>query len=84
MITEVEVHRIAEEAATAAVEQILQRLDIDPDDDKAFTEFRKDMQHLRSWREATTLARVTMIKTAVGVVVTGLLGLVLLYFKPLQ
>lgn len=41
-------------------------------------EMQKDFHHLREWREATGKVRMRIILTVVGIIVTGLMGMVAL------
>lgn len=82
MITEADVKRIADEAAKKAVDNLMMRLGVDSSDADDVGDFRKDLAHLRTWRLASGIVGVSMLRTAVGVIVTGFLGAIyLMFFK---
>lgn len=60
------------------VEETLTRLGIAADDP---FEVQKDMQHLRAWRESVATIKRQGLVTAVGIFMTGLIGLVYLALK---
>lgn len=88
---------IAEAAAKAAVEETLISLGIDARDpiqaQKDFMalrevskliidpEFRRDMEHLRSWRLAVNEVKAKSLLTLVGILLTGGVALLLAGFK---
>lgn len=80
-MTDIEVTAVANRAAEAAVNRILMRLGVDIDEPEAYVDFRRDLAHLRAWRESIDIMKRTSIKTAVGVLITGTLGLLWLAFK---
>ncbi|MBW3099276.1 hypothetical protein [Pseudohoeflea coraliihabitans] len=55
------------------VAETLIRLGIDAHDPK---EMQADMQHLRNWRQSVNTVKRQSLLTAVGVVTTGILGLI--------
>lgn len=69
---------IAEHAAKCAVRETMKALGIDMDKPD---EVQRDFHHLRAWRDACDTARRTGIKTAVGILVTGILGALWLVLK---
>lgn len=73
-MTEAELRRVVAET----VEQTLTRLGVDTDNP---FEFQKDMQHLRAWRESITTVKRQSFITAVGIITTGLAGLIWMAFK---
>lgn len=95
--TTAELQDIAEAAATKAVERTLLTLGIDTSDpiqaQKDFMvlrevgklvmdpDFRKDMEHLRSWRIAVQEVKSKGLITVIGLLVTGIAGLIVLGFK---
>jgi hypothetical protein len=86
-----EVKSIAESAAREAVREILITLGINADDpismQRDFTvmrevgrlamdsEFRKDIEHTRKWRKALEQLEAKSFVAAIGVIITGGLGL---------
>ena len=97
MLDEADIAAIAERAADRAVRGMLTTLGIDVDDplaaQKDFAilrevgdlvrdpEFRKDIEHMRSWRLAMNEVKVNGIRAAVGILVTGALGALWIGFK---
>lgn len=81
MPSNAEIHEIAQEAARAAVTEMLLALGIDANDPKAVLAAQRDFAHLRSWRQATDTMKTMTIRTAVGVLVSGALGMLYLAFK---
>ena len=77
-MTEAEVRSIAEAAAKAAVQETLLRFGLSSDDP---LEVQRDMQHLRSWREASETVKRQGIITAVGIITAGIMGLIYMAFK---
>lgn len=80
-MTHAEVKEVAEEAAEMAVAKVLKSLGIDVTDTKSIEKFQENMRHLNTWREASELVKRQTLKTAVGVIVTGLLGYIVLAFQ---
>lgn len=78
-MTREEVQTIAGEAADQAVRKVLITLGADP---STPLELQKDFAHLRSWRESTETIKRQSLTTAVIVLVTALLGLLAILFKP--
>jgi hypothetical protein len=92
-----ELRDIAEQAAKEAVRETLLSLGIDVSDpiaaQKDFMvlrevgklvmdpEFRKDMEHLRTWRIAVKEVKSKGLLTLVGLIVTGLAGFVVVGAK---
>lgn len=97
MTDTVEMRIIAEAAAKAAVEETLLTLGIDARDpiqaQKDFmilrevgklvmdSEFRKDMEHLRTWRLAVKEVKTKGLVTLVGILVTGAVALMVAGLK---
>ena len=93
----VEIRTVAEAAAKAAVEETLLKLGIDTRDpiqaQKDFmvlrevgklvmdSEFRKDMEHLRTWRVAVNDVKSKGLITVVGILITGTIGLLVAGFQ---
>lgn len=87
-----ELHRVAREAAEEAVREVLASLGIDVQDPievqkdlasmrelrKLLTDpaLREDLSHLRRWRKATEAVKDQSLRTAVGVIIVGVLGLI--------
>ncbi|UUV44801.1 hypothetical protein RCRUDOLPH_34 [Rhodobacter phage RcRudolph] len=97
MTDTVEMRMIAEAAAKAAVEETLVKLGIDVSNpikaQQDFmvlrevgklvmdSEFRKDMEHLRTWRMAINDVKSKGIVTLVGILVTGSVALIVAGFR---
>ena len=97
MTDTVEMRTIAEAAAKAAVEETLVKLGIDVSNpikaQQDFmvlrevgklvmdSEFRKDMEHLRTWRMAINDVKSKGIITLVGIIVTGSVALLVAGFR---
>lgn len=75
-----EVRRIAKEAAKETVEELFLRIGGDVSDPDAVIEMQKDFQHVRSWRRAKETVQQHSLKTAISVIVTGIMGWLLLTF----
>lgn len=77
-----EVEKIADAAAKAAVRETLISLGLDPSDP---TKLQRNFAQLDKWVVSCDLVKEkaigTSVKTAVGFLVTGLLGAVVLYFR---
>lgn len=78
MMTEAEIRKIAHEAARQAVKETLISLGVDADDP---LEYQRDMQHLRSWRQASETVKRQSIITAVGIIIAGTIGAVWVFVK---
>lgn len=97
MTDAVEMRTIAEVAAKAAVEETLVKLGIDVSNpikaQQDFmvlrevgklvmdSEFRKDMEHLRTWRMAINDVKSKGLITLVGIIVTGSVALIVAGFR---
>ena len=73
-MTRAEMEEVAEEAARKALESLFLAFGTDLKDPKSIIAFHDDMKHLRAWREANETVKKHALRTAVGVIVTGLLG----------
>ena len=71
---------MARDIAKETVKLVLRDLGIDIADDEPF-ELRKDFLFLREWRQTCEQVRNKGTMTVVGIIVTGLLGLLVLGFK---
>lgn len=96
-IPQAQIEQIASEAARKAVKETLLTLGIDADDplnaqkDMVIlrevgklvldAEFRKDMEHLRAWRVTVLDVKSKGLMAAVGIIVTGVIGLLVAGFK---
>lgn len=78
IMTEADIRRIVSETVEQTVEQTLTKLGIDPDQP---IEFQKDMAFVRSWRTSSDTAKRQSILAAVGILTTGILGLVWMAIK---
>lgn len=72
-MTEAEIKRIVSDT----VHETLLTLGIDTKDP---LELQADMQHLRAWRESIKTVKRQSLITAVGIVTTGILGLIYMAF----
>ena len=76
-----DVRAISETSARAAVKEWLTTLGINADDPHAITNLQKDFAYVRSWRMSIETVRTQTLRSAVAVVVTGLLGMAYMLFK---
>lgn len=83
-MTNEEIRQIAGEAAHEAVDRLFLRLGIDPADADEISAFKKDLRHIRVWREATGVVEVAGIRAAVTVLVNRVLGTLRRIFKGNQ
>lgn len=72
-MTEAEIKKIVSET----VHETLIRIGIDAADP---LELQADMQHLRNWRQSVNTVKRQSLMTAVGVLTTGILGLLYVAF----
>ena len=73
-MTEAEVKRVASEAATAAVNELLLKMGVDVSDPKALIEMQADFAHTRKWRKSVETVQRQSLITAIGILVTGFAG----------
>jgi len=64
----------SERAATKALNKLLVGLGVDTSDPQAMIAMQKDFAYLRTWRQSIDAMKTQSLKTAVVVVVTGMLG----------
>ena len=76
-----EIDQIAEAAANKAVRSTLLSLGINVDDPTEVMEAQLDFQHLRAWRESTQAVKRKALTTAVGIIITGAIGWLVLAFQ---
>jgi hypothetical protein len=72
---------IAKIAAREAVKEWLVTIGIDASDPEAIINLQKDFAYVRTWRRSIETVRTTSVRTAVGVIVTGFLGIIYVLFK---
>lgn len=72
-MTDAELKKIVSETVDAT----LLKLGIDATDP---LEFQADMQHLRAWRQSVNTVKRQSLMTAIGVLTTGILGLIYMAF----
>lgn len=72
-MTEGEIKKIVSET----VNETLLKLGIDASDP---IELQADMQHLRAWRESVKTVKRQSLMTAIGIITTGILGLIYVAF----
>jgi len=77
-MTEDDIAAIADKAAERAIDRLMSRFGIYPDEAE---EVRRDLQHLRAWRTATSRVTDAGVRAVVLVLITGLLGLVMVGFN---
>lgn len=77
-MTEIEVKRIAREAARCAVEETFTKLGVDMSGPDSIIEVQQDFAWLRKRRllegKIGTKARLTIVTTVIGLVITGALA----------
>ena len=73
-VTRYQALAIAQEAGTAAAQQVLEGFGIYASTPEARAEYRKDMEHVRNQRNACTAVKTKGMLVSVGVVVTALLA----------
>jgi hypothetical protein len=76
-----DVNRTAEEAADRALGKLFLTLGVDLSDPKAVIAFQDDLRFLSQWRDSTQAVKRKALLTAVGVVVSGVVGYLLLAFR---
>ena len=77
-------NKTAEEAADRAIGKLFLTLGVDLSDPKAVIAFQDDLRFLASWRESTQAVKRKALLTAVGVIITGAIGYLLLAFRGHQ
>ena len=75
-ITEDELRKIVSET----VKETLTTIGIQHEDP---VEMQRDFTHLRNWRKAVDTARSTSMLTAIGILITGLMGALWLGFQTM-
>ena len=83
-MTRDEMNKTAEEAADRAIGKLFLTLGVDLSDPKAVIAFQDDLRFLASWRESTQAVKRKALLTAVGVIITGAIGYLLLAFRGHQ
>ena len=83
-VTRQEVQAISEEAANKAADKairgVLLAMGVDISDDEAVLKMQADFRHLRVWRESVDDVKRKTLLTAIGVIVTGVAGYLLIVF----
>ena len=69
-----EMEDIAEAAAEKALHKLFLTFSVDAADPKDVIAFQDDLRHLRAWRLSTKSMSDHIVKTGIGVIVTGALG----------
>jgi hypothetical protein len=80
-MTRDEMNAIAEQAAEEALKKMLLALGINAYTPEAMQAFQKDMAFTRALRESSDAVKRKAMLTAVGVLITGVLGYLWLAFK---
>lgn len=70
-----------EEIVKSTVAQTLFNLGLDSSAPDSIVELRKDMAHLRKWRQSVDQVQSTTFMVALGIVITGIMGALWLGFK---
>jgi hypothetical protein len=76
-----DVNRIAEEAAPPPRGNLIHKRGVDLSHPKAVIAFQDDLRFLSQWRDSTQAVKRKALLTAVGVVVSGVVGYLLLAFR---
>jgi hypothetical protein len=79
--TDEEIVAIAMAAARAAIKELLLALGVDASEPHQVIEMQRDFAHLRAFRQSMELVKNRGLATAVAVVVTGGLGLLVMLFR---
>jgi hypothetical protein len=80
-VTGYDINKTAEEAPDRAIGKLFLTLGVDLSDPKAVIAFQDDLRFLANWRESTQAVKRKALLTAVGVVVSGVVGYLLLAFR---
>ncbi len=76
-----EVEQGAAQVAEKVVGRLFLVLGINASDEKELIKLQKDLAHLRGWRESMEIVRSRSLATAVGFIVTAVLGYVLFFIS---
>lgn len=74
-----EVEQVATQVAEKVVNRLFLILGVNASDEKELIKLQKDLAHLRGWRESMEIVRSRSLATAVGFLVTAVLGYVLFF-----
>lgn len=77
-LTRHELEAVAERAADKAIAKVLMRLGVDM---SAPLDMQRDFAHLRKWRQSVDMVVPLTFKTAIAVVVTGILSTIFVIFS---
>lgn len=81
-MTRAEIEEVAEDAAEKALQKFFLTLGYDTTDPKVVTVMQDHFRFVRRWHDSTEAVRAHSLKTAVTVIVTGLLGYIgVLFYK---
>jgi hypothetical protein len=80
-MTQDDVSRTAEEAADRAIGKLFLTLGVDLSDPKSVIAFQDDLRFLSNWRESAQAVKRKALLTAVGVLVAGTIGYLLLAMR---
>ena len=83
-MTRDDVNKTAEEAADRAIGKMFLTLGVDLSDPKAVIAFQDDLRFLANWRSSTQAVKRKALLTAVGVIITGIIGYLVLAFRGHQ
>ena len=79
-MTQDEIKHLAEVTADKSVQKMLVAIGIDASDPESIIKMQADFAHLRMWRESTEAVKRKAYLTAIGVLVAGGLGYLLVAF----
>lgn len=74
-----EVEQVATQVAEKVVNRLFLILGVNASDEKELIKLQRDLAHLRGWRESMEIVRSRSLATAVGFLVTAVLGYVLFF-----
>ena len=80
-MTRDDINKTAEAAADRALRKLFLTLGVDLSDPKAVIALQDDLRFLAGWRESTQAVKRKALLTAVGIMVAGILGYLLLAFR---
>lgn len=76
MTSPVEIQHIASETAKATVREMFLTLGVNVNEPEAIRKMQQDFAYLRDWREASGTIKARTITGIVGIIVTGVAGLI--------
>lgn len=73
-MTRAEIEEVAEDAAEKALQKFFLTLGYDTTDPKVVTVMQDHFRFVRRWHDSTEAVKAHSLKTAISVIVTGILG----------